>query len=90
MFPSLVTGNQPAPADLRRHLPSASVKQIGPPRLCQQTVFFLFERVPKLTTKSAAQSLALGTGPETGALEGQSLTSGQPLALTSHINLETS
>lgn len=90
MFPFLSIGNQPAPADLSRHLPSAPVKEIGPPHLCQQTVFFPFKRVSKLMTKLAVRSLALGAGPDVGAPEGQSLTSGQPLALTSHINLETS
>lgn len=90
MFPFLAIGNQPAPADLSRHLPSASAEGIGPPLLCQQTAFFPFKRVSKLTTKLAAWSLALGAGPDAGVPEGQSLTSGQPLALTSHINLETS
>lgn len=90
VFPFLATGNQPAPADLSRHLQLASTEGIGPPLLCQQTVFFLFKHVSNLMTKLAVRSLALGTGPDASAPEGQSLTSGQPLALTSHINLETS
>lgn len=80
----------PTPADLSRHLLSTSAEGIRLPLLCQQTVFFPFERVSKLTTKLAVQSPALSAGPHADVLEGQSLTSGQPLTLTSHINLKTS